>query len=85
MCESTKSLFCNLNSERGKMMLNYFLSPQEQSHACCLCFVKAAYTVKYLSYLQMLLRLQMPLSSEAYLTHQASLQFEKQVNHSVNS
>lgn len=69
LCESTKSLFWNLNSERAEMMLNYFLSHQEESHACCLCFVKAAYIVKHLSRSQMPLHLQMPLSSEAYLTH----------------
>lgn len=85
MWEPTKSLFCNVNSGGGKVMLNYFLSHQEQSHACCLCFVKAAYIVKHLLLLQMPLHLQMPLSAEAYLTHQAGLQFEKPVNHPVNS
>lgn len=66
-------------------MLNYFLSHQEQPHACCLSFVKAAYIVKHLLRLQMPLHLQMPLSSAAYLTHEASLQFQKPLNHSVNS
>lgn len=69
MSESTKSSFWNLNSEGGKTLLSYFLSHQEQSHTCCLCFVKAAYIVKHLLNLKMPLHLQMPLSSEAYLTH----------------
>jgi len=66
-------------------MLSCIFSHQERSHACCLCFGKAAYIVRNLLNLKMPLHLQMPLSSEAYLTHQACLQFEKPGNLSMNS